>query len=212
MIRAVIFDMDGVLSDTQTLHARVESKLFRRFGIDLAPDQITERYAGVRTSEIFATLLGERGIVVDIPALMQEKWVRMAEEAQKGIPAVSGSVDLVRALHARNILLAVASASSSAYVNTVLAHLGILDLFGAVVSGDDVRNGKPDPESFLLAAQKISVAPVECVVIEDGRSGMVAARRAGMKCIGFVPKEMKDCPADVTVKSLADVLGIVQAF
>jgi HAD superfamily hydrolase (TIGR01509 family) len=198
MIKGVIFDMDGVISDTQTLHSEVESKLLSKFGVDLSPEEITKKYSGVRTSDFFEELLSAQKEDYDIEDLMRQKWRKMSEFASKSVNEIEGSVELIKILHKENIPLAVASASNYDYVIAVLKKLEIENLFAAIVSGDMVNKGKPDPESFLLASYKIRVPPKDCLVIEDGVSGMAAAKKAKMKCVGLV----RDYPADFLVSSL----------
>ena len=205
MINAVIFDMDGVISDTQKLHAKVESTILAGFGIHLSPEEITMRYAGVRTREFLSDLLNAQEKPYDIEALLEEKWSIMEKLAGEEVEEIPGSVALINDLRERGVPLAVASASNLAYVRTVLQKLGVFEKFQAVVTGDMVQKGKPDPESFLLAAEKLGVAPSECLVIEDGISGMEAARRASMHCIGLVENLDKDYPTKNLVTSMKDI-------
>ncbi len=201
---AVIFDMDGVISDTQKIHAQVESEILFEQGIYLTPSEITMRFAGVKTEEFFRELIGqEKKLLVD--ELMNKKWEKMALYAREGVDEIEGSIELIKMLFALKIKMAVASASNSRYVTTILSTLGVLDYFPVVVSGDCVKKGKPDPESFLLAAQKLQVKPEYCVVIEDGRSGMIAAKAGGMKCIGLVSLKDKSYLADLLVTSLKEI-------
>lgn len=207
MVNAVIFDMDGVISDTQSLHAKAESEILKRYGVNLSPEEITKRYAGVKTSEFTKKLLDEVNQHPDIDALMKEKWDAMHELAKKEVIPINGSQQLIKELHNNNFKLAVASASSKEYVNLVLTQLGVISYFGAVVSADDVKHGKPSPEIFLLAATKIGAQPKDCLVIEDGISGMIGAKSAGMKCVGLVPnKNSKDYPADILVTNLKEII------
>jgi beta-phosphoglucomutase len=204
MITTVLFDMDGVISDTQKLHAAVESELLSDFDIHLSPEEISKKYSGVKTGEFFVELLNTQSKAYDIDSLMNKKWEMMQEMAQRGVDAVPGSIALIQRLRESGFPLAVASASNLAYVESVLRALNVRDAFGAIVSGDMVTNGKPDPESFLLAAQKLQAAPADCLVIEDGRSGMEAAKRAGMYCIGLV-KDNDVYPTTNTVTSLDSI-------
>jgi beta-phosphoglucomutase family hydrolase len=205
MLGAVIFDMDGVISDTQKLHAQAESDLLARFGISLSAEAITRRYAGVRTRDFFDDLLQETGKRYDLDQLMDEKWRMMRDAAAISVEPVRGARELIAALSALECRMAVASASPSEYVRTVLEQLDVRRYFSAVVAGDMVARGKPDPESFLLAAQRIGVAPRHCVVIEDGVSGMEAAARAGMRCVGLVDDVSQTYPTRHLVESLVDV-------
>lgn len=205
MIKGVIFDMDGVISDTQKLHAQVEAKILKRFNINISPEELTQKYAGVRTKDFFDALLKERGTSYDLGELMEEKWQEMTRLAALGVDEIPGSANLVKRLSEEEYSLAVASASNLAYVNSVLGALKISPYFNAIISGDMVNKGKPDPESFLLAASKIGIPPGNCVVIEDGTSGMAAAKNAGMFCIGLVADKNKKYPTDNLILSLSEI-------
>ncbi|MFA6391323.1 MAG: HAD family phosphatase [Patescibacteria group bacterium] len=205
MVKAVIFDMDGVISDTQKFHSKVESELLGRFGIVITPAQITERYAGVKTTEFFTDLLEKNGASFDLDELMKEKWVMMENLSKSHVDEITGSVSLIKMLTEMNIKLAVASASDTKYVISVLDKLAIRDYFEAVVTGQMVSRGKPDPEIFLLAAEKIGVDPKNCVVIEDGKSGMQAAAAAQMKSIGLVNDKNADYPTKNLVTTLPEI-------
>ena len=203
MINAVIFDMDGVISDTQTLTARVESELLAGCGVMMPPEEITRRYAGIRTAEFFKELLGGDH---DVDSLIKEKRKRLAALAEKEMDPIPGAIELIDSLSENGFKLAVASASDMRYITIVLSKLGVIDRFQAITSSDEVERGKPDPAVFLLAAKRLSAEPSESLVIEDGISGMEAARSAGMKCVGLVPsKSGKDYPADILVTSLAEL-------
>ncbi|MFC1732015.1 HAD family hydrolase [candidate division KSB1 bacterium] len=206
MANAVIFDMDGVISDTQKIHSKVESELLGRLGVIISPDEITRRFSGVQTSKFFKEIIGESGVECDIESLLKEKWEKMIDLARKDVDAIPHAFELINELSENRFKLAVASASKPDYVDAVLTNLGVKDRFQAIVSSDEVENGKPWPDVFLLAAEKISEAPENCLVIEDGISGMIAAKRANMKSVGLVPElDPKTYPADVLVLSLEEL-------
>ena len=197
--------MDGVISDTQKLHSKVEAKLLSRYGIKITPSEITTKYSGVRTKEFFDDLLREQKQEYDLDLLMEEKWSQMEKFASESVDAIEGSIDLIRRLCDANYPLAVASASNLNYVRTVLKTLGVIDHFAYIVSGDMVSKGKPNPESFLLASSKIKIPSEYCLVIEDGVSGMQAAKAGGMKCIGLVRNLSKSYPTKNLVTSLSEI-------
>ncbi len=205
MIKGVIFDMDGVISDTQKLHSKVESELLGRYGIQMTPSEITSNYSGVRTKDFFDDLLKKQDKDYDLDLLMKEKWLQMEIFAAKAIDSVSGSIELIQKLSSKGYSLAVASASNLNYVQTVLKKLGVFDHFSYIVSGDMVVKGKPNPESFLLASSKIKISPEKCLVIEDGVSGMKAAIAGGMKCIGLVKDKNKVYPTKYLITSLSEI-------
>ncbi|MCK5641893.1 MAG: HAD family phosphatase [Gammaproteobacteria bacterium] len=197
--------MDGVISDTQKLHSKIESELLARYDVHITPENITKKYSGIRTKEFFYELLKNQKLEYNLDTLMNEKWNKMKKSALSSVDAIEGSVDLIKKLFSKNYALAVASASNLNYVQSVLKTLGIIDYFSYIVSGNMVSKGKPNPESFLLAASKIKVTPEKCLVIEDGVSGMEAAKSANMKCIGLVNDKNKSYPTENLVVSLSEI-------
>jgi len=206
MIRALIFDLDGTISDTETLHAESESKLLAGYDIKISHDEITQRFSGVRPTEYFTILFKENNKHADIGKVMKEKWQLAIEFAKKGVKPTKGAVQLIRDLKAHNLKLAVASSSLKEFVDIVLEELGITDCFDIITYGADVKRGKPDPDIFQLAAKRLKIKPSECIVIEDSLNGMTAAKRAGMKCIGLKENYNPNrTPADLIVKNLSEL-------
>jgi len=203
---AIIFDMDGVLSDTQTLHASVEAELFAERGETISPEEITERYAGVADAEVFRAVMGSSLDAQTLEGLIREKWVRMMQRAPGAVRPMEGAVELVRALAARDVPLAVASSSPLRFIDHVLDVLEIAGCFHVRASADEVPHGKPAPDVFLLAARRLAVEPRHCTVIEDAVAGMQAAARAGMRCIALVADPARPVPADVRVTTLRELL------
>jgi beta-phosphoglucomutase family hydrolase len=205
MIRAVIFDMDGVISDTQKLHARVESELLKRHGINLEPDEITRRYAGIPDEVFLSDISKIYGVSIDIEQFADEKWRLMIETAQEGVDPIPGALELIAMLWKAGFKLAVASSSIKAFIDTVLDILDIKRYFEAVVSVEDVLRGKPNPDIFLLAAKLMGVNPTDCVVIEDAVSGIKAAKKAGMKTILLAEEASHDVNPDITIRDLREL-------
>jgi len=205
MIQGIIFDMDGVISDTQKLHSKVEYEILNKFGISVTSEEITKKYSGVRTREFFEDLLKNQNKNYDLDLLMQEKWSNMKKLASESVDSIPGSIELIKELYSKGFPLAVASASNLNYVKSVLKKLEVLKYFSFIVSGDMVSKGKPDPESFLLAASKINIPPEKCLVIEDGISGMLAAKECKMHCIGLVKDKSLEYPTKNLILSLAEI-------
>ena len=204
---AVIFDMDGVISDTQKFHAEVESLILRQYGIEMSPEAITKRYSGVADDVMFIEIFEENGVNNHPPIdkIVMDKWNKMATVAKGRITAIPHAVDLIRMLKKEGFRLAIASASTTIFIREVLDELTLNEFFDTTVSAQEVKYGKPAPDIFLLAAKRLEVELEACIVVEDGRSGMIGAKAAGIPCIGLVEDTAEGYPATSLVTSLDQV-------
>lgn len=181
---AVLFDMDGVLVDSEPIHKEADVAVFRTVGLEV-PVEVLQEYAGTGADVFFSAVLRRFGVAGDVATLRAEKNRFLAELLRENAPAVPGALDLLSRVEGLGWKKAVASSSDEAIVGLVLERMGIAGRFEAVVTGDRVSRGKPAPDVFLAAAQALAVAPGRCVVVEDAGSGVAAALAAGMRCIGF---------------------------
>ncbi len=206
-VKAVIFDMDGVISDTQGLQASIVEEILRKHDIEISAEEITAKYAGVTDKEFLKIIFKNfRKELSDLDQIIKEKQEKLMELAKGNISAISGAIELITKLYSQGISLGVASASPTEFIKLVFSELNLNDKFRVITSAEEVKKGKPDPAIFLLTAQKLSVRPETCVVIEDGINGMIAAKKAGMRCIGLVPKKNQETyPADLLVSDLRQV-------
>ncbi len=207
MNAAIIFDMDGVISDTQKFHAEVESLLLKEFGIMITPDEITRNFAGVADDAMFKQIFTANKICNNPPIdkIVMKKWDIMTDISRGRITAIPFAIELIQSLSGAGFKLAIASASTNEFIKEVLSELKLEKYFDANVSAQEVEHGKPAPDVFLLAAERLGVDPSESVVIEDGRSGMIGAAAAGMKVVGLVDDIRADYPANLLVSSLGDL-------
>jgi beta-phosphoglucomutase len=183
---AVIFDMDGVLVDTYDAHYRSWLEMAEPEGIHFTEAEFAETF-GRTSREIIAHYWGEgRYDDAQIAELDLRKEVAFRRAVEANVPAMPGVHELLGNLHRAGFRLAVGSSGPPENVALVLDKLGIREFFGAVVSGADVTRGKPDPQVFLLAAERLGVAPRRCAVIEDAPPGVAAANAAGMTSVGLV--------------------------
>ena len=204
---SIIFDMDGVISNTQKLHSLSESKLFSQYGIDINPEYITANYAGWSDDEFFSSVFKNASKETpSINKLAAEKWEAMNNTTQK-IEPMQGLSELLKYLQANNYKIAIASASPHHFINRVTSELKINHYFDAKVSADDVKHGKPAPDVFLKAAELVKAEPENCIVIEDGNSGIKGANDAGMITIGFT---ITNPEADYTTKNHIETLSIIK--
>jgi beta-phosphoglucomutase family hydrolase len=203
-MKAVLWDLDGVLVDSAPYHGRAWGELMASQGRELS-DAEFRRTFGWRNDAILSYLLGDLS-PEDVTRLAARKEELFREAARGNIVALPGALALLRLLRERGLELALVSSTPRANIDLVLSSLGLETAFDVVIGEEDVKHGKPDPEGFLLAAERLAVAPGECVVIEDAPAGVEAAKRGGMRCVGVSRDRPRDALAlaDLVVESLED--------
>lgn len=197
--------MDGVIADTQGVHSAAEIKVFEEYGIDLRNTDMKELYAGVLDHEFFPKILKDHGVTsANVEDLIKNKWEFVYKLTKTAVPEIPGAIDFIKQAKIAGFRLAVGSSSPLDFIEFILKSLKIRGQFEIIASSQETNRGKPDPAVFLLAAERLKLEPEECVVIEDSRNGMLAAKRAEMKCIGLV-EFAADWPADLTIKSFDEL-------
>ncbi|WP_342114727.1 HAD family hydrolase [Pseudoduganella sp. OTU4001] len=181
--RAFIFDMDGTIVDNMGFHTRSWLEFFSRRGHAVDEAAFFAATAGRTGHEIMRQYLGEGLARDDVAALIDEKEVLYREIYAPHLRAVAGFGALVGAAQAAGIKLAVGTAAPPCNVDFTLDGLGVREQFDTVVGAADVKRGKPEPDVFLLAAERCGADPAHCIVFEDAPLGVEAARRAGMRCV-----------------------------
>lgn len=208
MIKAVIFDHDGVIADTEPIHLRADNIVLSRFGYGTSASE-NESLVGLSTRKSWEIFREMFKIPEAVDYLVQEKTSAAAEIIGKeGIKPNEGLLQLLEKLKSNGCKLAIASGQYRKVINAVLARLKIADYFSVIVSGEETAKGKPDPEVFLTAAKRLNTDPEECAVIEDSESGVVAAKAAGMLCIALrTPSTASHnvTAADKIVSSLSEI-------
>ena len=185
-MKAVIFDMDGVLADSQPYHFKADIETMSEYGV-VKDQKFYEKFAGTLTSDRMRIL--KDLFKLDIPV---EEMVKKREDmileimAREDIKPVSGIPEFLKSIKNRGLKTAVASSSGYDLIGLILSRLEISEYFDSITSGNDVKRGKPDPDVFLLAAERIGVNPRDCFVVEDSENGVRAAKAAGMTAIGYV--------------------------
>jgi beta-phosphoglucomutase len=203
MIHAVLWDLDGTLVDSEEFHWRSWRDTMRPEGVELTYAQFLASF-GQKNDRILPVWLGADVDGVRMQRIGEDKEAEFRRLAEThGLTPLPGAREWVSALRASGWKQAIASSAPRVNVEMMLRVAGLQDCFDAIVSADDVTIGKPDPQVFLKAADKLAVPPSRCVVVEDAAAGVEGARRAGMRSIGVT----KNGPlsADVFVASLADL-------
>ena len=217
MLRAVIFDFNGIIVDDEPIHFRLFQKVLGEEGIALTETDYYARYLGFDDRGAFTAGFHENKRRLDDAKLQQliaRKAIYYQDMIRKHVSIFPGVEHLVTAL-ARTLPLAVASGALRQEINAILETAGLIHHFSAIVSAEDVSRGKPEPEIFLKALATLNaqnnndepIAAADCVVIEDSKEGIRGARRAGMKCLAVTnshPAELLK-EANAVVKSLEEV-------
>lgn len=206
MKSAVIWDMDGVLVDTGHYHLRAWLRFWRELAVPFDEGDF-QRTFGQRNDIVIPAYLRRETAKEEVAELSRRKELYFREEIGDDISLMDGVLDLLDALAAARVAQALATSAPGVNVEFILDRLNICDRFGAVVVAEDVRNGKPDPEIFLLAARKVDVEPHRCVVFEDSIAGVTAAKAAGMACLATLATCTKGelSAADLVVPELTTV-------
>ncbi len=214
-LRAVIFDCDGILVDTEPLHYRAFQKILAPLGLAHSFEHYMEHFIGFDDRDAFLHSFSEGGRELDaaaLEALIAAKAQALQEQIRHGVGTFPGVVELVRELSRNGTPMAVASGALRHEVYAFVKSLGLNGAFCAVVAADDVKKSKPDPETYILALDRLKLAmgwqeleAASCIAIEDTPAGIESARSAGLYVIGvtnsFEEKELR--AADHVVASLA---------
>jgi beta-phosphoglucomutase len=205
MAGAVLWDLDGTLLDSEEYHWEAWRETMQSAGRPITRDEFVATF-GLRNDEILPRWLGATADIAQV-SLAKERLYRKLLRAG-GIGPLPGAAEWVRKLNAGGWRQAIASSAPRENVDVVLEAIGLASFFQAVVSAEDVTAGKPDPQVFLIAAERVGVPPSGCIVVEDAPAGVEAARRAGMRSIGV--RRNGRLLADIAVSSLEDLT--VDAF
>ncbi|TET25914.1 MAG: HAD family phosphatase, partial [Dehalococcoidia bacterium] len=182
--KAVIWDMDGVIADTAPYHFWAWQQVFQKKGVNFTKEDFRRNF-GQRNDAIIRNILGEDIAQGEVDAIASEKESGFRQKARQYLKPLPGAVELIRSLKRYGFRQALASSAPTENIRLVIMSLGIKDSFQAIVSGREVKEGKPSPQGFLLAAKKLEVAAENCVVVEDAVAGVTAAKRAGMRCLAI---------------------------
>jgi HAD superfamily hydrolase (TIGR01509 family) len=207
-IRALVFDFDGLILDTETAEHQAWQEIFRQHGTELPLDRWVD-CIGTDASRFdpYEQLERQLGELVDREAIQRARIIRTAElvAARSTLPGVR---DFIESATARGLRLGVASSSSEAWVSEHLNRLGLYDAFDAIRCADHVEQVKPDPAVYLCICEALEVPPSTAIAIEDSPNGILAAKRAGLYCLSvpnLMTRSLSMDAADMVVVSLATI-------
>ena len=184
-MKLAIFDMDGVLADTEPVYEKMYREIYRRFGLEL-PREERDSFIGRSSSHIWKFVKEKYSIEASVEELIRMKEAVYEEMLRReDLVPIDGVVSLLDFLITDGWTLAIASSSKRPVIDYITAAIGVADLFSFISSGDAVSKGKPDPEIFLKASSHFGAEPSGCVVIEDAASGVKGAKAAGMTVFAF---------------------------
>ena len=193
MIKAVIFDFDGVIVDSEPLHLRAFQRTVETLGLKLSTTDYYLRYLACDDKSFFRRFLednGQQRTEGEIARLVREKGICFEEMMGEGIRIFPGVVEFLRAIRGK-FHVAIGSGALTKEINLILERKGLSEFFGFVIGADDTKNPKPSPEVYLKCLERFirdydsTITAAQCVVFEDSPHGVLAAKRAGMKCVGI---------------------------
>ena len=204
--KAIIWDMDGVIADTAPYHFEAWQQVFEKRGVDFTGDDFRRNF-GQRNDTIIRNVLGGGLSPSEIDTIAGEKEKNFHQRVRQNIKPLPGAVKLIKSLKEHGFSLALASSAPMENIRLIMRGLGINNCFHTIVSGGEVKEGKPNPQGFLLAAEKLEVAPGNCIVIEDAVAGVAAAKRAGMRCLAVTNTHprLSLTEADLVVDTLEEI-------
>ncbi|MHC4456665.1 MAG: HAD family hydrolase [Planctomycetota bacterium] len=192
MLRAVIFDFDGVITDSEMLHLRSFNKVLASYGIEITTEDYYSEYLGLTDTDCFNLLNGRCGFGLDeqgIENLVKQKNEIFEELAKTEWQIIEGVSDFLDMLKQNEIAMAICSGALLGEIELILKEAGFNSFFEEIVSAEQIRRGKPAPDGFVLTLEKlnhnreVSIAAEECVVIEDSHWGLEGAKAAGMHTV-----------------------------
>jgi len=215
MIKAVLFDMDGVIADTELSRLELLKEILKQRGKahSVLDELIPKDIAGLNTPEFLKSILGDKLGDDEIDEIKQKRYEEFHKNPDKYIKPIEGIEELVKALHNKGVILVgLATSSRKKEAELILKTVEIDNYFNDMVCGDEVKNRKPDPEAYLKLLEKICVKKNEAIIIEDSNKGIIAAKNAGIRCIAITTTHDREeiSHADYVVDSHDEILPIIQ--
>lgn len=208
MKRAFIFDMDGVIIDSEPIHLEIGVSVMRELGLEPSEKEIHE-FVGVSNKDMWTILIERHGMNQPLDYILElHKSLKIKRFSTEKLDPVEGIPELAAQIRNAGLKIALATSSPRFLAEHILNQLGLLSYFDAMVTADDIKRSKPDPEVFVKAAAALGVVPEECIVLEDSGFGIQAAKKAGMQVIAYKNPSSGNQDtrlADYVVSSIKDI-------
>lgn len=209
MIEAIIFDMDGTLVDTEPFNTEIEKSLFKLNKIEISEEE-HQKYIGVASDAMWLEIAKRNKLQIPVSELIEQNHkesFRYLSEVEQ-IPIMPGLVELLEKFQDKKYLMAVASSSTPEIIDLILKKTNLKNYFQVIVSAQETGKSKPEPDVFLLTAEKLGIKPANCLVVEDSENGIKAAIAAGMTCVAYQspdadPQKQKE--ADAVIRNYSQL-------
>ena len=212
-ISAVIFDMDGLMIDSEPFHCMAFDSALKKFGSSLSKEENNANYVGIGDVAEATDLIKKRNLKISYQELLKLKNAEYLKIIKNNLIPMPGLLELVEYLYQKKYDMAVASGSSLDVIELVTDKFQIKDKFKVFFSSENLPAGKPNPDVFLQTAKLLNYPPANCLVLEDAPSGLQAAKSAGMKCIIVPSRETRTfdfSSADFVLNNLKEVIDILK--
>lgn len=189
-IKAVIYDVDGTLINTEPLHVKAWDEALTEYGssLDSLSSEFLQTMAGKKPAIIAEGMTKELGLDTTSSELLANKTKKFLALVEVSLQAMPGAIESVKRFKAMGYALGIGTSLDRSFINSVLDKLGLQNEFDAIVTGDEITRGKPDPETYLLVAMRLGIDSAECLVFEDARTGVESAKASGAFCIAVENK------------------------
>lgn len=211
MIKAVIFDMDGVIIDAEHLHVQAEQATCKKLGIELAKEDL-QIFAGASVKQIVYDLEKRYGINISLSDFNKTREKILYALLEKHSKSVPGVLKFIKFLKNKKVKLGLASGSDLKMVRYVLKRFDLENVFDSLIYADKIVKGKPDPEIFLKSLQELDVKKEDCIIIEDAERGVLAAKNAGVYCVGLINPNSGNQDLSKADKKIKDFKEIYSLF
>ncbi|MFC1663006.1 HAD family hydrolase [Patescibacteria group bacterium] len=210
MIRAVIYDLDDLMVNSVGLHQKSWDVVLKDFNHNISelPEELSSSFMGIRVIDALKKIIKYFKLSVDIDDFNKKRETAFLKLVTDELESMPGLLESLKLFKDNNFKIALASSGTGKYIDLVLDKFKIREYFTIIVSGDSVKKGKPDPETYIVATKKLELKPEECLVLEDATNGIVSAKKAGCRCVAvFNPYSppQDHSKADMMVKSLNDI-------